>query len=75
MFEKNPSGGYLTNGNDNEGAITRVVPGGNANLPSDVTHSILFCLECPFWMDIATLKMLINSNIIGKLLNAFVRYS
>ena len=45
MLEKNPSGGYLTNGNDKEGEMTRVVPGGKANLPSAVTHNILFCLE------------------------------
>jgi hypothetical protein len=45
MFEKNPSGGYRTNGNERDGVMTRVVPGGNANLPSAVTHSILFCLE------------------------------
>lgn len=45
MFEKNPSGGYLTKGNDRDGLMTRVVPGGKASLPSAVIHKIRFCLE------------------------------
>lgn len=44
-FEKNPSGGYLTKGNDNDGAITSVVPGGRAKRPSSVSQRILFCLD------------------------------
>lgn len=48
IFEKNPSGGYRTNGKDKEGVIISVVPGGRANLPSEVTHKILFCLEWAF---------------------------
>lgn len=46
MFEKKPSGGYRTKGSDKDGEMTIVVPGGRANLPSDVIHSNLFCLEC-----------------------------
>lgn len=46
MFEKNPSGGYLTKGNDRDGVMTRVVPGGSARRPSDVTHNIRFWREC-----------------------------
>lgn len=48
MFERNPSGGYLTNGNDRDGLITSVVPGGKASRPSDVIQSIRFCRECDF---------------------------
>lgn len=46
MLEKNPSGGYRTNGIDKEGVITREVPGGSARRPSGVSHSSRFCLEC-----------------------------
>lgn len=42
ILEKNPSGGYLTNGSDKDGVMTRVVPGGRARRPSDVTHNIRF---------------------------------
>lgn len=46
MFEKKPSGGYRTNGKDNDGDMIMVVPGGSASRPSDVIHNILFCREC-----------------------------
>lgn len=46
MFEKNPSGGYLTKGSERDGVMTRVVPGGRARRPSEVTHSIRFWREC-----------------------------
>lgn len=45
IFEWKPSGGYLTNGIASVGAITRLVPGGRASLPSSVTQISLFCLE------------------------------
>lgn len=71
-FEKNPSGGYLTKGNDKEGAMTRVVPGGKASLPSDVTHSILFCLECPFCVEVPALEIANSTRKIQRFLNALV---
>lgn len=45
MLEKKPSGGYRTKGNDSDGVIIRVVPGGKANLPSEVIQRNRFCLE------------------------------
>lgn len=36
ILEKNPSGGYRTNGIDSDGLTTKVVPGGRASRPSDV---------------------------------------
>lgn len=45
MLEKKPSGGFLMKGIESEGAKTKDVPGGRANLPSLVTQRILFCLE------------------------------
>lgn len=46
ILEKNPSGGYRTNGIDRDGLTTKVVPGGRASRPSDVIHKIRFCREC-----------------------------
>lgn len=46
MLDKNPSGGYRTNGSVNDGVMTSRVPGGNANRPSVVIHSRRFCREC-----------------------------
>lgn len=45
MFEKNPSGGYRTNGMAIVGDIVSDVPGGKANRPSSVTHIKRFCLD------------------------------
>lgn len=42
IFEKNPSGGYRTKGMERDGVMTRVVPGGRAKRPSEVTHNIRF---------------------------------
>ena len=46
IFDKNPSGGYLTKGKDKEGVMVRWVPGGRARRPSLVIHRSLFCREC-----------------------------
>lgn len=45
-FEKNPSGGCLTNGNAMVGVKIREVPGGNARRPSSVIHINRFLREC-----------------------------
>lgn len=45
ILEKNPSGGYRTNGNERDGVMTKVVPGGSASLPSEVIQRSLFCRE------------------------------
>ena len=46
MLDRNPSGGYLTNGRDSDGVIVSLVPGGRARRPSVVIHSRRFCREC-----------------------------
>lgn len=46
IFDKNPSGGYRTNGSDNVGVILNTVPGGRAKRPSSVIHISLFFREC-----------------------------
>lgn len=45
-FEKNPSGGCLTNGIDMVGVNVNAVPGGNANRPSSVIQIKRFRREC-----------------------------
>lgn len=46
MLDRNPSGGYLTNGSDSDGVMVSRVPGGRASRPSVVIHSSRFCREC-----------------------------
>lgn len=46
IFERNPSSGYRTNGNDIVGVILSTVPGGNASRPSSVIQTSLFLREC-----------------------------
>lgn len=61
MLERNPSGGYLTNGMEMVGVMVRRVPGGSASLPSLVIHRILFCLWLIF--SFSWQKLLTNSPI------------
>lgn len=46
MLDRNPSGGYLTNGRVSAGVMVSLVPGGRASRPSVVIHSRRFCREC-----------------------------
>lgn len=45
MFEKNPSGGYRTNGIAIVGEMVKEVPGGRARRPSSVIHTNRFCRD------------------------------
>lgn len=77
MFDKNPMGGYLTNGNAIVGVMVRLVPGGRARRPSLVIQSSLFCLECGFASSklqkfISDMTMVKHSHvlaILGSILN------
>lgn len=46
IFERNPSSGYRTNGNDMVGVILSTVPGGSASRPSSVIQIKRFFREC-----------------------------
>lgn len=46
IFDRNPSNGYRTKGNDSVGVILSTVPGGNASRPSSVIQINRFLREC-----------------------------